>query len=106
MPRRAERRLIKDLQINDVSSVDRGAGRGVRVLLMKRDDHNNENKMNAITKMLNDVSETNDQIKKLVAAQRKTNPKLNDSMAIDLVMTSPEGRALRKREKERLGIVC
>lgn len=31
-------RLLKDLQINDVSSVDRGAGRGVKVLLMKRDD--------------------------------------------------------------------
>lgn len=30
-------RLLKDLQINDVSSVDRGAGEGVRVLLMKRD---------------------------------------------------------------------
>ena len=31
-------RLLKDLQINDVSSVDRGAGRGVKVMLMKRDD--------------------------------------------------------------------
>ena len=31
-------RLLKDLQINDVSSVDRGAGEGVRVLLMKRDN--------------------------------------------------------------------
>ena len=31
-------RLLKDLQINDVSSVDRGAGVGVKVLLMKRDD--------------------------------------------------------------------
>ena len=30
-------RLLKDLQINDVSSVDVGAGRGVRVMLMKRD---------------------------------------------------------------------
>lgn len=29
-------RLLKDLQINDVSSVDRGAGEGVRVMLMKR----------------------------------------------------------------------
>lgn len=29
--------LIKDLKINDVSSVDRGAGRGVKVMLMKRD---------------------------------------------------------------------
>jgi hypothetical protein len=30
-------KLLKDLQINDVSSVDRGAGRGVKVMLMKRD---------------------------------------------------------------------
>lgn len=30
-------RLLKDLQINDVSSVDRGAGKGVKVMLMKRD---------------------------------------------------------------------
>lgn len=29
-------RLLKDLQIDDVSSVDRGAGEGVRVMLMKR----------------------------------------------------------------------
>src|SRR5512143_1650857 len=31
-------RLLKDLMIDDVSSVDRGAGVGVKVLLMKRDD--------------------------------------------------------------------
>jgi len=31
-------RLLKDLKINDVSSVDRGAGEGVKILLMKRDD--------------------------------------------------------------------
>jgi hypothetical protein len=31
-------RLLKDLQINDVSSVDRGAGVGVKVMLMKRDE--------------------------------------------------------------------
>lgn len=30
-------RLLKDLTISEVSSVDRGAGRGVKVLLMKRD---------------------------------------------------------------------
>lgn len=30
-------RILKDLQINEVSSVDRGAGLGVKVLLMKRD---------------------------------------------------------------------
>jgi hypothetical protein len=30
-------RLLKDLRIDDVSSVDRGAGRGVRVVLTKRD---------------------------------------------------------------------
>ena len=33
-------RLLKDLQINDVSSVDRGAGEGVKIMLMKRDDTN------------------------------------------------------------------
>lgn len=37
-------RLLKDLQINDVSSVDRGAGVGVKVVLMKRDEKNNETK--------------------------------------------------------------
>ena len=31
-------RVLKDITINEVSSVDRGAGRGVRVMLMKRDD--------------------------------------------------------------------
>lgn len=31
-------RLLKDLRINDVSSVDRGAGEGVRVMLLKRLD--------------------------------------------------------------------
>ena len=31
-------RLFKNLQINDVSSVNRGAGVGVKVMLMKRDD--------------------------------------------------------------------
>lgn len=31
-------RILKDLKINEVSSVDVGAGRGVKVLLMKRDD--------------------------------------------------------------------
>lgn len=31
-------RLLKDIRINEVSSVDRGAGRGVKVLLMKRDN--------------------------------------------------------------------
>lgn len=31
-------RYLKDLKINEVSSVDKGAGRGVKVLLMKRDD--------------------------------------------------------------------
>src|SRR5262245_40947573 len=30
-------RLLKDLRINDVSTVDRGAGEGVEVVLMKRD---------------------------------------------------------------------
>jgi hypothetical protein len=30
-------RILKDLKITEVSSVDRGAGRGVKVLLMKRD---------------------------------------------------------------------
>jgi hypothetical protein len=30
-------RLLKDLEIRDVSSVDRGAGVGVKVMLMKRD---------------------------------------------------------------------
>ena len=31
-------RILKDLKITEVSSVDRGAGEGVRVLLMKRDE--------------------------------------------------------------------
>jgi hypothetical protein len=31
-------RLLKELQIFDVSSVDRGAGEGVKVMLMKRDE--------------------------------------------------------------------
>lgn len=31
-------RVLKDITISEVSSVDRGAGRGVKVLLMKRDD--------------------------------------------------------------------
>lgn len=31
-------RILKDITINEVSSVDRGAGRGVKVMLMKRDD--------------------------------------------------------------------
>jgi hypothetical protein len=44
-------RLIKDLQINDVSSVDRGAGHGVRVMLLKR--HQGESKMDVISKALN-----------------------------------------------------
>lgn len=42
-------RVLKDLHINEVSSVDRGAGRGVKVLLMKRDEGstptNGESKM-------------------------------------------------------------
>jgi hypothetical protein len=41
--------LLKDLQINDVSSVDVGAGRGVRVMLMKRDNPQ-ELPMDAIAK--------------------------------------------------------
>lgn len=36
-------RLLKDLRINEVSSVDRGAGRGVKVLIMKRDAAKNPN---------------------------------------------------------------
>lgn len=31
-------RVLKDITIHEVSSVDRGAGRGVKILLMKRDD--------------------------------------------------------------------
>ena len=38
-------RLLKDLKINDVSSVDRGAGEGVRVVLLKRDDQTTEGMM-------------------------------------------------------------
>jgi hypothetical protein len=37
-PRRARR--LKNLKINEVSSVDRGAGEGVRVMLSKRDTDN------------------------------------------------------------------
>jgi hypothetical protein len=43
-------RLLKDLQINDVSSVDRGAGVGVRVLLMKRDETNQEATVDVLQK--------------------------------------------------------
>lgn len=31
-------RILRDLKITEVSSVDKGAGRGVKVMLMKRDD--------------------------------------------------------------------
>lgn len=37
MPRNKPR-LLTDLQIDEVSSVSRGAGEGVRVMLMKRND--------------------------------------------------------------------
>src|SRR4051812_40013153 len=36
-------RILKDITITEVSSVDRGAGRGVKVLLMKRDDPTDPN---------------------------------------------------------------
>jgi hypothetical protein len=42
--------VLKDLQINDVSSVDRGAGRGVRVLFMKRDHGEEEMSLDTICK--------------------------------------------------------
>ena len=31
-------RLLRNLRINEVSAVDRGAGEGVKIVLMKRDD--------------------------------------------------------------------
>ena len=39
-------RLLKELSINDVSSVDVGAGRGVRVMLMKSTNHEGKNMAN------------------------------------------------------------
>lgn len=39
-------RTLKNIRITEVSSVDRGAGEGVKVLLMKRSDPKTETKMN------------------------------------------------------------
>lgn len=51
-------RVLKDIKISEVSSVDRGAGRGVKVLLMKRDDASQETDMPldaAIQKAIDDA---------------------------------------------------
>jgi hypothetical protein len=45
--RKGSPRVLRHLAITDVSSVDRGAGRGVKVMLAKRHDRNEER----VTKM-------------------------------------------------------
>lgn len=61
-------RLLKDLTINEVSSVDRGAGRGVKVMLMKRD----ETAAASITKSgTGDVAMTEQELKDLIAKSAK-----------------------------------
>lgn len=49
-------RLLKDLKITEVSSVDRGAGRGVKVVLMKRDDDSEEGRVTAFVNGLIDAA--------------------------------------------------
>lgn len=49
-------RLLKDLKITEVSSVDRGAGRGVKVVLMKRDDDSEEERVAAFVNGLIDAA--------------------------------------------------
>lgn len=65
-------RVLKDIRITEVSSVDRGAGEGVKVMLMKRDDPKAETKMTdaeitaAIAKQVTtSVAPLNEQIAKL-----------------------------------------
>lgn len=47
-------RILRNLRIEEVSGVDRGAGEGVRVLLMKRDDAPPNTENDDMTKLLDD----------------------------------------------------
>ena len=76
-------RLLKDLQINDVSSVDKGAGIGVKVMLMKRAGQ--ESDMQTLHTMVDDFM-------KVYKADRPH--------AYAAVMATPEGLAKYRAERD------
>ena len=91
-------RLLKDLQIFDVSSVDRGAGEGVKVLLLKRQRESDE------MTQLEKVQKANDEFEKLIDEHVKKFPKISRAKATRELMATPAGRSAYQKEKEaRLG---
>jgi hypothetical protein len=94
---------IKHLKIDSVDSVDRGAGEGVRVLLMKRDTSGNEtgNNMSTILKSLSGgvhaaVERTVDLAKRNILNEHQV-AEVQRAVAVAMFPTeSSEGRSLAK----------
>jgi uncharacterized membrane protein len=64
------KRLLRRLKISDVSAVDRGAGRGVRVMLAKRAPEK-EREMQSFAEFLKGITEDGETINKVMRDIRK-----------------------------------
>src|SRR5713101_6204254 len=83
-------RILRNLKIREVSAVDKGAGRGVRVMLIKRlDDDDTEN-----TTMPNvDINKATPMFNEYVGLIMKRDG-VSRSRAYDIALTDETGRAL------------
>jgi hypothetical protein len=98
-------RILTKLRINEISSVDRGAGDGCRIMLAKRDDDAFEEpeKDDVIDDDLAVADDEPDAPKKLrqfVEALRIANPKLTEQQAHYFLLHHPAGQMLSRHLAE------
>jgi hypothetical protein len=92
-------RVLRNLRIDDVSSVDRGAGRGVRVLLTKRSEEEDQDMSTpeTIAKATTVTIET-------LAAELQAKHGMTWGEAVQKAIVSPEVSRLVKAEKASKGL--
>lgn len=105
--------ILRNLRIDEVSSVDRGAGEGVKIVLMKRDTSPRQRPylFNAImalrkaneprgdtdeqrTNTIDDDKKLSDRLKEAVAAMVAVRPSLNPAHAAKWLLHTEHGRSL------------
>src|SRR5438128_483038 len=101
-------RILTKLKINEVSSVDRGAGEGVKVLLWKRHDSNDGHRpllFNDIIKAdesdelrgpreKDDDNKVSEKLRSMVAAMITAAPTLKESEAMHFILHTAHGRKM------------
>ena len=104
-------RVLRRLSVQEISSVDRGAAVGARVLLCKRDGtettFQQENTMDAIAKLQDDIGKsTTDTIESVAAEIQARHPLMDWSAAVSKALADPRITALHRSEQVSKGFVA